>query len=62
MAAFLYRCPITGHNVQGFIADNAASPDDNVYEAVACTLCRGVHLVNPATGRVIGAESKSGGT
>jgi hypothetical protein len=30
MTTFLYRGPTAGHNVQGFIADSAAVPDDNV--------------------------------
>jgi hypothetical protein len=57
MATFLYRCPTTGHTVQGFAADNAAA-NDSIYEAITCVLCRRVHLVNPATGRVAGADSK----
>jgi len=28
MAAFLYRCPITGHNIQGFAPDDAAVSDE----------------------------------
>ena len=52
MARFVYRCPTTGRNVQGFVADSAVS-DDSVYEAITCALCKGVHLVNAKTGRVI---------
>jgi hypothetical protein len=35
-------------------------PNDNVYEAVTCTFCRGVHLVNPKTGHVAGANANTG--
>ena len=55
---FLYRCPTAGHDVQGFVPDNAVALDDSVYEAVTCTVCRGVHLVNAKTGRAIGGDSK----
>jgi hypothetical protein len=60
MTTFLYRCPTTGHNVQGFVPDRPAEPQDDVYEAVTCTACRGIHLVNPATGHVAGAGQKPG--
>jgi hypothetical protein len=30
------------------------SDDDEAHEAVTCLACQRVHLVNPATGRVIG--------
>jgi hypothetical protein len=60
MGTFLHRCPTTGHNVQGYVPDNAAAPDDDsVYEAVTCALCRRVHLVNPKTGDVVGGNSNS---
>ena len=51
MAPFLYRCPNTGLNVQGFAAD----PTDN-FELVTCLVCKRVHLVNPRTGKVLGAD------
>jgi hypothetical protein len=49
VTTFLYRCPTTGYNVQGFVPDRPALGND-VYEGVTCTACRGVHLVNPTTG------------
>ena len=59
VGTFLYRCPATGLNVQGLGADHPDAPNDNVYEAVTCTFCRGVHLVNPKTGRVAGANANT---
>jgi hypothetical protein len=59
IAAFLYRCPITGHNIQGFVPDDAAVSDERAYEAVTCVLCSRVHLVNPTTGDVLGGNSNS---
>ena len=52
MAPFLYRCPNTGLNVQGFTADD---PTDS-FEAVTCLACTRVHVVNPRTGKVLGAD------
>jgi hypothetical protein len=55
MATALYRCPDTGLNVQGWFADDGATSEGEVYEAMTCPACTRVHLVNPATGRVCGA-------
>ena len=60
MGTFLYRCPATGLNVQGLGADHPGASGDDVYEVVTCMFCRGVHLVNPATGHVAGAKAKPG--
>jgi hypothetical protein len=61
MVTFLYRCPTTGHNVQGFVADNVAVPDDRAYEALMCVVCSRVHLVNPKTGHLLGGNSNMSG-
>ncbi len=52
MPTFLYRCPTTGFRVQGYWPGEIE--DDEAYEAVTCTACARVHLVNPSTGKVIG--------
>ena len=51
---FIYRCPNTGLNVQGFVADDPG--DDTSYQPVACLACRDVHLVNARTGKLVGAD------
>ena len=56
MATFVYRCPATGQNVQGFIADDPG--DDATYEPVTCTACTRVHLINPKSGKVLGAGER----
>ena len=57
MAAFLFRCPVTGQNVQGWLADDpTADADKNVYETVTCLACACPHLVNRSTGRVLGTD------
>jgi hypothetical protein len=55
---FLYRCPTTGYKVQGLVADKAPSTRDTVYEMVTCSVCNGVHLVDPNSGHVLGAERR----
>jgi hypothetical protein len=54
MPTFLYRCPNTGKNVQGWVADDLAEHED--YKTVVCSACRRAHQVNPKTGRVIGGD------
>jgi hypothetical protein len=55
MHAFLFRCPSTGLNVQGFVADDPKPDDDaETYETVTCQACTRIHLVNPKTGDVAG--------
>jgi hypothetical protein len=56
MPPFLYRCPNTGLNVQGFVADDPTEGEAETYEPVTCLACTRVHLVNPRTGKVAGAE------
>ena len=58
MATFLYRCPITGLNVQGWVADDPSERDEHSYEPVSCHACRRVHLVNPKTGKVLGTDDE----
>jgi hypothetical protein len=62
MATFLYRCPNTGRQVQGWLADDLSdySDDDNAdtYQSLPCLACTSVHLVNPKTGKVLGADDE----
>ena len=56
MPPFLYRCPNTGYRVQGFFAvEDVSDP-----EPVPCMICQQVHLVNAATGAVLGEEGEEG--
>jgi hypothetical protein len=54
MAPFVYRCPNTGLRVQDFAADDPAQ--DDVFFPTTCTACSRVHLVQPTTGKVLGAD------
>ena len=55
MPLFIYRCPTTRYQVQGFSADDV-SIDTHNYETVVCPICKRTHLVNPATGAVLGDD------
>jgi hypothetical protein len=59
MPPFLYRCPNTGFNVQGF-ASNAheSEGDDHIFVGVTCLACGLVHLVSPKTGKTAGEDSE----
>ena len=56
MTPILYRCPNTGQQVQGFVAD--ADLDATEFEAVVCAACAGLHWVSPKTGRVLGVDEE----
>ena len=57
MATFLYRCPNTGLQVQGYVAEDLSTEDDaEAYELLKCLACTRMHLVNPKTGKVLGAD------
>jgi hypothetical protein len=52
----LYRCPNTGLRVQSYACIKTA---DGAYEVATCTICRGVHLIDPATGKVLAKASET---
>lgn len=59
MPTFLYRCPNTSQTVQGFVAEDVpedSGVSESIYESVTCLACQRVHLVNPATGKVLGVD------
>jgi hypothetical protein len=58
MASLIYRCPFTGRNVQEWTGEEIPSGD--VYVSVVCPACARTHLVNPATGRVLGVPDQPG--
>ena len=56
MPPFVYRCPKTGLNVQGWVADDPTEGKGETYSAITCTICTRQHLVNPKTGKVLGVD------
>jgi len=57
MATRVFLCPNTCDRVQGWSADNGSNSES--YEAVTCLACRQVHMVNPKTGKVLGADEET---
>ena len=53
---FLYQCPTLGLRVQGWAEDAGAEDGADAYEAVTCSACARMHLVNPKTGRTLAAR------
>jgi hypothetical protein len=52
MPPFIYRCPNTGFQVQGFAPNDDVSEGANdVFVGVTCLACGQVHFVNPKTGK-----------
>jgi hypothetical protein len=58
MQTFIYRCPITGFRVQGQAPESTNEGKGEHFEAVTCTACKRVHLVNPKTGKLISERDK----
>jgi hypothetical protein len=60
MAVFLYQCPNTHKQVQGWIVDDPTEdgPDDDAdtYRSLACVACDSVHLISLRTGKVFGSD------
>jgi hypothetical protein len=40
------------------LSDDASDAGDESYETVVCTACRNVHLVNPVSGKTLGASDE----
>jgi hypothetical protein len=59
MFTILFRCPNTGYPVQGWFAYGMSRDCKDIFEGVICLACGGVHLVNPKTGKVLGAVEKA---
>ena len=59
MVNVIYRCPFTAQKVQGWVAEEITSSD--VFVGLECPACKRTHLVNPATGRALGADDKPDG-
>jgi hypothetical protein len=49
----LYRCPNMGVRVQSYACIKTA---DDAYEIVTCNICRGVHLIDRASGRMLSED------
>ena len=50
---FIFRCPVTGLNIQGTLQ---SAETEAHYVAHACPACGGMHLVNPLSGKLMSEE------
>lgn len=51
---FLFRCPVTGLMVQGYLQnDDRETASQPVYESVECIACGGYHLIDASTGELV---------
>ena len=57
MPVVLFKCPIMRQHVSAWVADDGgSSAEADRAETIVCAACSRVHLVNPKTGKVIGAH------
>ena len=54
---FIFKCPTTLENVQGWLDDDDDAPDDR-YEAMACPACARLHFFNRKTGKMLGHDNE----
>ncbi len=59
MRNFLYRCPITGFNVQGSVKLDKPPDVGSEYHVVNCPACGSTHIVNPGTGKLLREEREN---
>lgn len=59
MESVVFRCPITGQNVQVWIAEEIPPGATEDFVSVACTACQRPHFVNPVTSRVLATDSNN---
>jgi hypothetical protein len=57
MATCLFLC--TSRLVQGWFADDGSENGGDTYESVSCLACGQFQMVNPRTGKVLGADQES---
>lgn len=57
MHSFVFRCPLTGYNVQGRVDVAIHDLPERSYHATDCAACRSVHLINPRTGKLMSEET-----
>jgi len=58
MSSFIYRCPTTGAAITAWQAESHTpwTGPQLLYVGDRCQACGGLHIVNPATGRMLSEE------
>jgi hypothetical protein len=54
---FVFRCPVTLQNIQGWMDHDENAPDDE-YEPVSCPACARLHFFNRKTRKMLGHDSE----
>lgn len=56
MSTLIFRCPLTGYNVQGWVAEEIRTEESTqeIFVTLGCSACGLTHLVNPASREVLG--------
>jgi hypothetical protein len=59
MTAFIYRSATAGQTRAGMANGSSIANEGSgkIYETVTRLACGGMHLINPSTGKVLGAEA-----
>jgi hypothetical protein len=55
---FVFRCPTTGEEVQGFVAEETHSDDPDANAPLTCLSCGQIHLINLKTRKIAGEENE----
>ncbi|MGZ5906872.1 MAG: hypothetical protein ACXWKQ_16120 [Reyranella sp.] len=60
MVKFVYRCPTTGYQLEGREAEPGPAAASVLVTFVAefCPACGGLHIVNPATGKLMAEDQR----
>jgi hypothetical protein len=59
MANLIFKCPLTGMNVQHWLADEPATDNSTTsHETVVCQACSRLHFINRSSGKLLGAEEQ----
>ena len=58
MAPFVFRCPNTSLDVQGWAPDDESKMADDVFVGVPCPACGWWHFVNSKTGKRVGENGE----
>jgi hypothetical protein len=56
MTMAVFTCPKTRYQAYAWVEDMPHG-DSEIYLSMICLACQGVHLVNPKTGKVLGATN-----
>jgi len=60
MTTFIYRCPVTGYNVQGIVSGDQRDKEPDSHFTVTCTICGRHHLIDTETLQVPPTSRKQG--